>query len=520
MSKDRERALFERYGVRFDSEENRWLSAYEWLEKHYGVRFDEDKGRWITTENNHHVHLNEEGEPDKGNPHVIAAMEGKDTEPQKASGAKHEAAIKTIESANAKMKEIRERAKTPMRDLEQWRRSVAGYEEQIADFDDGIKDAQKGLEKIKKLRDERLAQQGLSLEGVESELAEIKKERKEIDDWLSEDFRNRAYSEEGRAKRERYNELGLRESTLKRLAYRREIEQQEQIISYYEKRKAETESKLEEERKNDPSKELETFRAEYDKAAKARDAAVLEAFPTAKDLETASEATDYIRAKGYFRADGESALDADERVDVSLVGDWHAQIIAEHLDRLMEDYPWAAGKLGGVGCRVMTSDGTYAATNPTTGLVSFNRTHYGNSGDIESKYSDDVHQGYHPEGTTHEAILDHEMTHALEIQMNRTSGKKAKAADTVMHRVCKRLGRSASADDQQEVREMLCTYAGRNKGVYRDKQGKLRVNSDYGKNTEFLAEAMAEARCSDHPRELATIVREEFEKLMKEQGLM
>ena len=35
----------------------------------------EDEGRWITTENGHHVHLNEEGEIDKGNPKVVAYME-------------------------------------------------------------------------------------------------------------------------------------------------------------------------------------------------------------------------------------------------------------------------------------------------------------------------------------------------------------------------------------------------------------------------------------------------------------
>ena len=40
-----------------------------------GVRKDsDDGGRWITTENNHKVHLNEEGVPDKGNPHVIEKM--------------------------------------------------------------------------------------------------------------------------------------------------------------------------------------------------------------------------------------------------------------------------------------------------------------------------------------------------------------------------------------------------------------------------------------------------------------
>ena len=39
------------------------------------ARFDEE-GRWITTENGHKVHLNDAGEPDKGNPHVMEAMRG------------------------------------------------------------------------------------------------------------------------------------------------------------------------------------------------------------------------------------------------------------------------------------------------------------------------------------------------------------------------------------------------------------------------------------------------------------
>lgn len=43
------------------------------------LRTDADEGQWITTENGHHVHLNEEGQPDKGNDHVISAMEGKAT---------------------------------------------------------------------------------------------------------------------------------------------------------------------------------------------------------------------------------------------------------------------------------------------------------------------------------------------------------------------------------------------------------------------------------------------------------
>lgn len=57
---------------------------------------DDDDGRWITTENGHHVHLNEEGEPDKGNPHVIEAME---------SGEKTSVSI-SKRSANERLAEL------------------------------------------------------------------------------------------------------------------------------------------------------------------------------------------------------------------------------------------------------------------------------------------------------------------------------------------------------------------------------------------------------------------------------
>ena len=65
-------------------------------------------------------------------------------------------------------------------------------------------------------------------------------------------------------------------------------------------------------------------------------------------------------------------------------------------------------------------------------------------------------------------------------------------------------------------------YAAENSGVeevFDGTEWHLKVNNNYGRNTEFLAEAMAEARCSKHPREIAVMVREELEKLMKERGL-
>ena len=39
-----------------------------------GMRWDDEEGRWVTTENKHKVHINGEGVPDKGNPHVLKVM--------------------------------------------------------------------------------------------------------------------------------------------------------------------------------------------------------------------------------------------------------------------------------------------------------------------------------------------------------------------------------------------------------------------------------------------------------------
>ena len=56
-------------------------------------RYDsDDGGKWVTTKKKHRVHLNEEGMPDKGNPHVIDFIEDKalDNELKRIVGLGHE----------------------------------------------------------------------------------------------------------------------------------------------------------------------------------------------------------------------------------------------------------------------------------------------------------------------------------------------------------------------------------------------------------------------------------------------
>jgi len=75
-----------------------------------------EEGRWITTENGHKVHLNEEGEPDKGNPHVISKMSGGEsvgaTKKRLAKGVEVKRTVLSgdqIKEAQTKLDDIRRR---------------------------------------------------------------------------------------------------------------------------------------------------------------------------------------------------------------------------------------------------------------------------------------------------------------------------------------------------------------------------------------------------------------------------
>lgn len=59
--------------------------AQELMKERHDAADDDEEGRWVTTDNGHKVHINEEGEPDKGNPHVLAVMEGKKGKKPKAT---------------------------------------------------------------------------------------------------------------------------------------------------------------------------------------------------------------------------------------------------------------------------------------------------------------------------------------------------------------------------------------------------------------------------------------------------
>lgn len=264
---------------------------------------------------------------------------------------------------------------------------------------------------------------------------------------------------------------------------------------------------------------------EYDEAAKELNEATLREFPTADDCKTSKDVTDYLRAKGYFRKDNESLFDSDNRVDLALMGTENAKGIAEALDKLMTDYPKLVGKLGGIDCRDMSRNpefsNTYAHT--TGNAISFNMTYYGEGKSVANIYANDVRSGFHPKGTDWKSVVDHEFTHAIEKLIERKIRKEDKIANIVMQRAMKRVDGKYDRNEENYVRHQISRYAAINDGIRcASVNGQMKEveNEPYGRNTEFLAEAMVEARQSQNPSKYAIATRKEFEKLMKEADLL
>ena len=131
------------------------------------VRSDEDdEGRWVTTEEKHKIHINEEGQIDKGNPYVLKAIQSGDRE-----GYEKRRSKRRIDKAKAIVDEI-DKASLDYRTAKkatQKAHQIARLAERV---DDGIKTDLKRLETegIKKGDKHKL----------ESELEEIKEKLGEV----------------------------------------------------------------------------------------------------------------------------------------------------------------------------------------------------------------------------------------------------------------------------------------------------------------------------------------------------
>lgn len=134
---------------------------------------DDEEGRWVTTENDHKVHLNEEGVPDKGNPHVIQAMTN---------------GTKTREEINhRRVEKIRNRIKSGIdaykKADERVRESAEKYDEIFTKFHR----AEGHVDHIEKIYKKMLSEHGIK----DGDRDRLEKEVKELEEKHKENPRDR-----------------------------------------------------------------------------------------------------------------------------------------------------------------------------------------------------------------------------------------------------------------------------------------------------------------------------------------
>ncbi len=509
---------------------------------------------WITLKNGEHIPLNPSGEAVGGaggwaegkrfskavsiekEPGTSIAREkspGKGTvktvSVKKTSSVKEKlvkrasSAVKKCGPAYRKLKKLTDKYSEW---IEKEKQAEEAYERTVRSFEIEKNISKKEREKLKDFKSEKTEEE------LEKELDAI---QKKIDDLGHEQLRH--YSDKDKWN-ELKTEIGLLEK--EKIPKEKELDNLKTIRASYtmermgEEAVKDCKAELEQIKSEEPET-LKAARERYEELSRKRDEAILKAYPSPEACETSEEVENYLKAKGYYCKENEDAFEESGRVDIKKMNSDMARMCAMSVDRLMTDYPWIKGKLDGLECHDFSEDGNdktnymgYVVNSGT--MICLAQGYYGNASEVPEEYrnnaaeawSKGVSNGTHPQGTDCSAIIDHESTHAMENYMRKAAQKKGIAlfegsvANTVMKRVQERLYGEYSIDKESEVREGVSRYANNNPG-YNETYGEW---VDYGRNTEFLAEAMGEARNSKNPREIAKVTREVFEELMKEVGLL
>lgn len=193
-----------------------------------------------------------------------------------------------------------------------------------------------------------------------------------------------------------------------------------------------------------------------------------------------------------------------------------AKSIASSYQQVYERYPQLMGKFDAPNAQPNgMSNNTYAwCYTRNNGLVQVNPNRYNNWDEISRSYEHDVLTSWHPDGTTAESIVTHEIGHAIDGLLARegilggytSSGEFRYASSslktTIMNRAAKKdpeLADLIKFDRAWKGSEAVSTYVSR----YASKNPK-----------EWFAECFAEYITSAEPRLVASEFGKELEKLL------
>lgn len=172
--------------------------------------------------------------------------------------------------------------------------------------------------------------------------------------------------------------------------------------------------------------------------------------------------------------------------------------VEQQCNRLFKQFPGLKGFVEGLKVETFPAneDKIYAKCEGTgkSAFIVFNKSYYENNEKLEKSYAEQVEQNYHPEGTTADSLVIHEMGHCICDYLAQKRGQD-------MFEFCR--------DVVQYTKETF-----EKNGIAFDVTKELgRYSTDIAacpdldtQDAELIAEAYAEFKCSAKPRRLANFI--------------
>ena len=222
---------------------------------------------------------------------------------------------------------------------------------------------------------------------------------------------------------------------------------------------------------------------------------------TINDCASTDEVVDLMKNQNWFRTQviNGKTYDTNEVINLDGVDLECAKSIYNTHEKLFEKYPQLKGKLNSINSAKLDGS-TYAQCHYGLGAggISVNTSYFGNAQKFAKSYERDLASNFHPQGTTWESVVTHELGHAIDDYLTHTlhlagfNGWKPKTVSGMLRpKVMKTAGFKVSDTYYQ-----VSGYA------TKDAQ-------------EWFAECFAEYMDSDNPRVVAKTFGEMLEEILK-----
>lgn len=230
----------------------------------------------------------------------------------------------------------------------------------------------------------------------------------------------------------------------------------------------------------------ETYESEVAKAKAERKSQVLKALPTINDCKSVDDVRIRMDAVGDFKNSAQFSKSAD--VD-------NAKEAAASAERMFSIFPTMKGRVDSINATVPKSKSYAWVQNKKDSGIFISKTYFANRKKLQAQYESDVAAGFHPEGTNTRAIVDHEFTHVIDMNLSKYVSGKGGIPGHPGAMISTVIAREMALERKMtlyELKSRVCKYATK-------KYSKM----DSADEMEFLAECIAEYLESPSPREIA-----------------